>query len=94
MVFDSFWLMVLFEKPLAVELSTGMGVDGWGCPSSESMLQMGTASWPLRKVDPILDSVADNITFLMILDTVWMGPLRVGLMLGARFGSGERLLRK
>ena len=55
---------------------------------------MGKASWPLRKVAEISASVADNTTFLMILETVWMGPLRVGLVLVAQVRSEERLLSK
>ena len=55
---------------------------------------MGTASWPLRKVASILTYAADDITLLMILKRVWMGPLRVGLVLGAQVGSGEWLIRK
>ena len=55
---------------------------------------MGTASWSLKIVVLILASTADNITLLMILEKVWMGPLRVELVLGTRVGSGEWLLRK
>ena len=52
---------------------------------------MGTASWLLRKVTPISSSPSDNITLLMILETLWMGPLRVGLVLVAQVRSGERI---
>ena len=73
MDFDRFCLMILFEKLLAVELSTRMGLAGWGCPNSARVVRMGTASWPLRNVAPILASAEDNITLLMILETVCMG---------------------
>ena len=45
--FRSFCLMVLLAKPSAVELSTWIGVAGCGCPSSQSMVRISTASWPL-----------------------------------------------
>ena len=55
---------------------------------------MGIASCPLMKVAPISSSAADDMTLLMIFDTVWMGLLRGVLVLGSRSGSAERLLRK
>ena len=88
MAFNRFCLMVLFAKPSAVELLTWMGVAGWGCLSLARVVQMGTASWSLRNLALISASAADDITLLMILDTLWMGPLRVGLVLGAWVGYG------
>ena len=81
-------------KPSAVELSTHMGVAGCGWPSSVRVVRMGIASCPLMKVAPISASAADDMTLLMIFDTVWMGLLRGVLMLDARAGSAEQLLRK
>ena len=36
---------------------------------------MGIYSCPLMNVAPISASAADAMTWLMILETVWMGPL-------------------
>ena len=44
---NSFCLIVSLAKPLAVELSTCIGVVGCGCPISRSKVRIGTASWPL-----------------------------------------------
>ena len=52
-VFDSFCLIVLLAKLTTVVLLTCMGVGGWECLISSSVLQMGKASLALRKVAPI-----------------------------------------
>ena len=44
---ELFCLMVSLANPTVVELSTCMGVAGWGWSSSRSSVQMGTASFPL-----------------------------------------------
>ena len=36
---------------------------------------MGIYSYPLMNVAPISASAADAMTWLMIFETVWMGPL-------------------
>ena len=64
--FNRFCLIVLFSKPTAVVLSTCMGVEGWGCPSSSKVVGIGKASLTFRKVAPISDSCAEDITVLMI----------------------------
>ena len=43
MALERFCLMVSLSNPMAVELSTFMGVAGWGCPSLRSSVRMGTA---------------------------------------------------
>ena len=55
---------------------------------------MGIASCPLMKVATISSSAADDMTLLMIFDTVWMGPLRGVLVLGVWDGLVERFLIK
>ena len=75
MAFDRFCLMVSLEKLAAVELSTHMGVGGCGRSSFYKVAQMRINSCLLMKVAPISASAADAMTWLMILETVWMGPL-------------------
>ena len=43
---------------------------------------MGAASFSLKKVAPILDSAAEAMTVPMILETVYVAPLRVRLVAG------------
>ena len=64
--FDRFCLILLFENPTAVVLSTCMGVEGWGCPSSLRVVRIGKASLTFRNVAPISDSAAEYMTVLMI----------------------------
>ena len=45
--FRSFLLDGVLAKPSVVELSNWIGVAGCGCPSSQSKVRIGTASWPL-----------------------------------------------
>ena len=70
MALERFCLMVSFANPTAVELSTCMGVSGWGYLSLRSSVRMGTASCPLIYVAPILASAADPMALDMILVTV------------------------
>ena len=44
---ERFCLMMSFENQTAVELSTCMGVDGWGWPSLSISVWIGTATCPL-----------------------------------------------
>ena len=67
--------MVSSAKPAAVELSTQMGVGSCGKPSSSKVDRMGIDSCMLKNVAPVLASAADDMTWLMILETVWMGLL-------------------
>ena len=43
---------------------------------------MGIYSCPLINVAPISDSAVDAMTWLMILETVWMGPLSQVMVAG------------
>ena len=81
-VFDRFFLMVLLVKPLAVELSTWIGVTGYGFPSSRSNVRIGTASCPFMYAAPISDSTAKLITLDMMKEMEWMGPLIRGRVVG------------
>ena len=66
---------------------------GCGCPRSRRVVQIGTASWPLMKVAPILALAAEAMTLLMILETVNMGPLRVVSVQGGKRVFGDRSLQ-
>ena len=70
MALERFYLMVSFANPIAVELSTCMGMSGWGWPSSSISVRVGTASCTFIQVAPILASAADPMTLDVILDTV------------------------
>ena len=80
--FDRLCLIMLFENATAAVLSTCMGLGGWWCLSSSSVVWIGNASLVFRKVAPILVSVAEDMTVLMILHRVWMGMLLVGRVIG------------
>ena len=54
---------------------------------------IGTASFPLMKVAPISASAAESMTFLILLETVNMGPLIVELVQDSKRGFGDRSLR-
>ena len=84
--------MELLVNPSAVKLSTWRGVASCGCPSSQRVVHIGMASWPLMKVALILASAAEAMTLLMVLETLNMGPLRVVLVRGGKRGFGERSL--
>ena len=57
--------MVLLSKPTAVLLSNFMGMGGWGCPSSSSVVRIGKAYLAFRKVAPVSASVTVDMTVLM-----------------------------
>ena len=57
-------------------------VGGWVCTSLARVVRMGTASCPLTKVAPIYDSAEEAMALPMILETLYMAPLRVGLVAG------------
>ena len=59
---------------------------GCGWPSSRKVVRIGTASWPLMKLAPILDSEAEAMTLLLILETMKMGLLRLMLVMGGKRG--------
>ena len=59
---------------------------GCGWPSSRRVVRIGTVSGPLMKVSPILASAAEAMTFLMILETVKMGPL---IVVSVRVARGD-----
>jgi hypothetical protein len=86
-------LKVLFAIPEAVELSVLIGVGGWGWLSSSSVVRIGTASWPLAKRPPTSASTADAMTLQSLWQTVWMGPLGGGFVIGAFVRSWELELR-
>ena len=91
---DRFCFIVSLAKPAAVELSVCLGVGGCGCSSSMSVVQMGTMSWALTNSAPTSDSAAEAMMFLRMGQTVWMGPLSGGWLVGNCGMLSECLLRK
>ena len=55
-----------------------LGVGGWECPISSSVMQMGTASWQFKNKAPNSDSAADAMMLQIILHTTYTMPLSVG----------------
>ena len=76
--FDCFCLMVSFAKLNDVEFSTFVGVGGWGCLSSLSVVRIGKASLAFRKLAPIFASAAEDMIFLMSWHRVRMATFLVG----------------
>ena len=72
--FDRFCLIVSFENPTSVVLSTCMGVGGWRCPSSSRVVHIRMASLAFRKVVPFSDSSTEKMTVLMSWHRLWMVP--------------------
>ena len=68
--FEHFCLMVLWMMPSAAELSVWIGVGGWGCPDSLSVVHSGTASLAFACIAPISASVAKATMLHMTLAAV------------------------
>ena len=83
-LFDLFCLTVLLIIPSAQVLSVVMGVGGWMCPRNLSVSLSGQASWPHLKAAPTSASAAEDMTFFMMLHSIWMLPLMGGLSSGLR----------
>ena len=81
--FDNFGRIVDVSIPCDVLLSVNVGVPlcGCGCPSSLSVVLIGTACWKLRYVLPVSASDADCCTFLIAVHMTWMGPLGLIMLL-------------
>ena len=60
-------LHVLFNIPVAVELSVTILVAPCECPISSNVKRSGTASFAVMKMPAISASAADDTTFLIIL---------------------------
>jgi hypothetical protein len=82
-------LSALLVMPAGVELSVFTGVAGWGCPSSLSVVPIGTASCPLTNSPPTLALAAEAMTGQSLWQTVWMGPLGSGLLVGTLAGLAD-----
>ena len=63
---------------MAVELSTWIGVLGWGCPISSNKQHIGTASFALMYSAPSFASAADDITVFMMVGMFETAPLLGG----------------
>ena len=69
----------LFAIPDAVELSVLIGMGGWMCSNSSTVVLYIVASWLLTKSAPISAPPADAITFFMMEQTICKGPFGGGL---------------
>ena len=70
-----FCLTVSFAIPAAHFLLVTMGVGGWGCPISSSVVRSVAASLTLRKSAPISALLTEAITFVSTVLSIWMPPL-------------------
>ena len=77
---------------VALSVSSGVPVGGWGWPISVSAVIMGTASCALRNSAPVSASEAEAATVRRVLHKTWMAPLGVGN--GGVLAAPERLERK
>ena len=75
-------LMVLLMNPIAVELSTCIGVGGCSWPISWRAMRIGTASFAARNAAPTSASIADDMTLLMIFARTRAAPFSAGVWLG------------
>ena len=90
----SFCLMLLLAIPSDVELSTCIGVAGWGWYISINVIRIGTAAWPLSNSAPYYVSSAYAMMLRNILHIIEINPLRMGVHLLSVNASGLVSLRK
>ena len=78
--FESFWRRLAVRTSFAVKLSVDMWVPLSGCGwlSSDSVVMVGTAFWPLMKMPPVSASAAEETTFGRVLQMTWMALLSGG----------------
>ena len=78
--FESFWRRLAVRKPFAVEFSVDMWVPLSGCGwlSSDSVVTVGTACWPLMKMPPVSASAVKEMTFCRVLQMTYMASLNGG----------------
>ena len=67
--------MLSLAMPHAVELSTWMGVGGWGCPISWRVVRRMVASFMLVNKPAVSASDAEDTTTFITPVGVRMGPL-------------------
>ena len=84
--FDQRCLIVLFTKPMAVDLSTCIGVGGCGCPISSRAIQRGAAYFAVKNTALTSASIAELMTLFIIFASTWITPLGVGGCFGASPG--------
>ena len=64
--------------PTAVELSTCIGVGGWGCCIYINVVLIGTAAWKFRNSAPYSASTAEAMMLRKSLHMIKMNPLSMG----------------
>ena len=84
---ERFCRIVEVKIPKLVLLSVRIVVGGWICPNSSKVLRMGTAVLALWKIPIVSASAAEDMTFLMVLHSVWSGPFCVGFGVAVLLGS-------
>ena len=77
MALDRLCLMPLLAKLAAMELSSWIGVAGFGWPISSSAVRSGSPFCMLLKRPQISASAADAMTFFSTSEVLRMGPLKI-----------------
>ena len=86
--------MRLLAIPTAVELSTCIGVGGWGLCISSNVVRIGMAAWLLRNNVPYSASAVDAMMLRNILHIIKMNPLSMGVYSLKISASGLGSLRE
>ena len=76
---DALDMIMLLSTPCAMDLSGCIGVFGWACPISTSVVRIGTAVFELMNSSPNSASAADYITALITCETFNTAPLLRGM---------------
>lgn len=85
--FERFCRILELSMPLAVELSTLIGVGGCLCPRACNVWRTGTAACALITAVVVSASAADAMTWRIVLHSTRMGALSGGSL--AAMGSWE-----
>ena len=75
----SLGMIMLLSTPFSVELSVCIGVFGWACPISTSVILIGISVFSLMNSAPNLALAADDITALITCEMFNTAPLFRGI---------------
>ena len=72
--FWSFWCILSYKTPVAVELSIFIGVDGWGWFNFSNIRRIGIDICVLWNTSATSTSTADVTTSRRVLHSTWTAP--------------------
>ena len=76
---DLFCFVVLFTMLFAAIFSVAIGVGGCRCPISARAVLIEVSFWQFSNNPPSSASMADAMTFLMMLHSICTGPFSGGI---------------